>query len=233
MPMTRRSARRRSACAIVAWAACALLAATPVAADLTIVNRAKIAIAELYVSAADDDSWGDNRLAGAAIDPGQASRLAQTRLHGCKIDLRAIYADGSVEDKRGLDACRTRQFTFDTSAAVTPRAFDEARSVHEVTIANHTPRAIVEIYISSAAADDWGDDLLAARPVAPGGKAVVKPVVSCTADLRVVYENRSAEERRDMDMCANTTLDIRPGWTTSDQRRRTMPTQPATQMAPG
>jgi len=202
--------------AILALIAPLLLAAAPTISDLTVVNRATVAIAELYLSASDEDSWGDNRLPDNAVAPGQTTHLTQLHLRGCKFDMRAIYADGSVEDKRGLDACRTRQFTFDATAAITPRALDESRAVRNILITNHAPRAIVEIYVSSAASDDWGDDLLASHPIASGSKGTVKPEVSCVADLRIVFDNRSAEERRDLDICAHPALDIRPGWTTSE-----------------
>ena len=39
---------------------------------------------------------------------------------------------------------------------------------------------------------------------------------TCTADLRVVFDNRAAEERRGLDLCATPMLVIHPGWTTED-----------------
>ena len=38
----------------------------------------------------------------------------------------------------------------------------------------------------------------------------------CNADLRVVFENHAAEERRGIDLCALPTISIQPGWTTAD-----------------
>ncbi len=38
----------------------------------------------------------------------------------------------------------------------------------------------------------------------------------CLADLRVVFDNRSAEERRNLDLCGLHGVIVRPGWTTTD-----------------
>ena len=37
------------------------------------------------------------------------------------------------------------------------------------------------------------------------------------ADLRVVFDNRSAEERRGIDLCTAGRIAIEPGWTTADK----------------
>jgi hypothetical protein len=46
---------------------------------------------------------------------------------------------------------------------------------------------------------------------------------SCTVDIRVVFENRAAEERRGVDLCRRASLSIEPGWTTTDE----LPSPPA------
>jgi hypothetical protein len=127
--------------------------------------------------------------------------------------VRAIYANGTLEDKRGFDACRVRQLPLDAvGAAALP-----SNRFGTLTLLNHAPRAIIEVYVSAASSDDWGDDVLANHPIPAGGSADIHSQVSCHADLRVVFDNRSAEERRDMDLCAHPRLDIKPGWTTQEQ----------------
>jgi hypothetical protein len=42
-------------------------------------------------------------------------------------------------------------------------------------------------------------------------------------DIRVVFENRAAEERRGVDLCRRASLSIEPGWTTTDE----LPSPPA------
>jgi len=186
------------------------------AADVTIVNRATVGIAELYVSSADEDSWGENRLGQALLAPGQVFHISPLRAQGCQVDMRVIYANGSLEDRRGLDICRSRQFSFSATDAISPSMSAPTHAAHTITVINHAPRQIVELYVSPASADDWGGDLLVNGPISTGGMRDVKPEVSCRADLRVVFDNRSAEERRDIDICAHSKLDIKPGWTMSD-----------------
>jgi hypothetical protein len=190
-------------------------AAAPATPDLSITNHATLSIAELYVSAAEDDSWGDSRIRNN-IAPGQSYHLLGLRARACRLDMRVIYSDGSIEDKRGLDGCHTHQVTFDAATAIAPPALAHSHAVRHVVISNHASRAIVEVYVSSAATDDWGDDLVAQHPIAANGAGEIKPDVSCLADLRIVFDNRSAEERRDLDLCAHARLDIRPGWTTNE-----------------
>jgi hypothetical protein len=199
-----------------------LVAASPAPADVTVTNHASVGIVELYVSSADEDSWGENRLSQPIIAPGQSYRVSPLRAHGCQIDMRAIYANGTLEDKRGLDVCRVHQFRFDATAAISPgvspavSGSSTTSAERTVTVANHAARNIVELYVSPAASDDWGEDVLANHPISMGATQDVKAYVGCRADLRVVFDNRSAEERRDIDICAHPKLDIRPGWTTND-----------------
>jgi hypothetical protein len=181
-------------------------------ADVTVVNHAGVAIVELYVSSAEEDSWGDNRLNQKSLSPGQSFRVAPLRSAGCQVDVRAIYANGTLEDKRGVDACRSRQVSFDAGGAAVPNA-----AARTVTIVNHAARPITELYVSPAASDDWGEDLLANHPIPTGGAADVTPLAPCLADLRVVFDNRAAEERRAVDLCAHPRLEIKPGWTTLEQ----------------
>ena len=73
----------------------------------------------------------------------------------------------------------------------------------------------------SSAAGDWGDDRLANRSISVGDSSVIHYRGDCVADLRVVYDNRAAEERRDIDLCVARRIAIQPGWTTAD----TIPTE--------
>jgi hypothetical protein len=202
-----------------------MLATAPTMPDLAVTNHASLPIAELYMSGADDDSWGYNRISNS-IGPGQSYHLPPPRTRGCRLDMRVIFADGSVEDKRGLDACRAHLVVFDAATAIAPPSLAQSHAVRHVLITNRASRAIVEVYVSSAASDDWGDDLTGHHPIAPNTASEIRPDVSCLADLRVVFENRSAEERRDLDLCAHAKLEIRPGWTTNEDLPAVIHTKP-------
>lgn len=85
-----------------------------------------------------------------------------------------------------------------------------------IVIANWAPRAILEIYLSPARSQDWGVDRLAGRGVPPGDDVRLSYGGACRADLRVVFDNEGAEERRDLDLCGHRFIGIRPGWATAD-----------------
>ena len=81
---------------------------------------------------------------------------------------------------------------------------------------NHAPRPIQQVFISPAAANQWGDDRLAEGSISAGDGRAVTWRGDCNVDLRVVFENRAAEERRGINLCATPALSVEPGWTTAD-----------------
>ncbi len=92
-----------------------------------------------------------------------------------------------------------------------------------ITIANWSPRAIREIYVSPSSAEDWGLERLDGREVPVGDDIWLGYGGACRADLRVVFDNEGAEERHGLDLCRNPFIGIRPGWTTSDDLAGTIP----------
>ena len=182
---------------------------------ITILNRAPQAITTLFVSASTEDEWGINRLSIPSL---ATTRSFQYRLGGrdCKYDFQVTYADKRVEEKRDQDICRSRQIVFDATSAKAPDTGPE----RTVTVRNRTPRPITKIFISPKSTTSWGDDVLKGN-LAGGADQDVRYRGECIADLRIVYDNDSAEERREIDFCANTTAYIVPGWTITDE----MPTK--------
>jgi hypothetical protein len=129
-------------------------------------------------------------------------------------DAKVIYDDASREEHRGVNLCRTHQLAFDGSTATAP---PETGIEHSVTLVNHSPRPIQQVFISPAEANQWGDDRLGQGSISVDDRQAVTWRGDCNADLRVVFENRSAEERRGVDLCDTPVLSIEPGWTTADQ----------------
>jgi hypothetical protein len=186
------------------------------AADLEVlvVNHSRSAITQLYVSPSSADQWGTDRLAGDTLAAGKSFRVRLPRTVECRFDLQVIYDDATREESHGVDLCHTRQITFDgSSAMVPPEVFSRQR---EVMLVNRSGRPIQQVFVSPSAADQWGDDRLGEGSISAGDTRVVGYRGPCTADLRVVFDNRSAEERRGLDLCATPSLVIEPGWTTAD-----------------
>jgi hypothetical protein len=185
----------------------------PAGPDLTLVNRSGQPINEVYVSSSQSTTWGEDRLGERTLPPGRAAHVGLGHVPGCTFDVLVVYDDASREERDRVDLCRHRELTFDgRHATAAPRG----PTAHGVTIVNHAPLPIQQVLISPSAAEDWGEDLLAHRTLSVGEAATVPYRGDCIADLRVVFANRSAEERRDIDLCSAPTVVIAPGWTTSD-----------------
>jgi hypothetical protein len=182
------------------------------ARTLTVTNRSDHTITELRISRSRDDDWGDDRLGPAElIEPGSGVTLRLTGTD-CAYDVQVKYDNGRLEERRGVDVCRSQLLALDGTGAGTAAPPAE-RAATNAALLNATPRTIVEVYVSPAAADQWGDNWLG-RDQLPAGRGVsVRLDGGCRQDVRVVYDNRSAEERHGLDLCAHTELRIRPGWT--------------------
>ncbi len=184
--------------------------------DLTVANHGAKAINELYVSPASADHWGADRLGDDTLAPGRTLRLKLGRVRDCEFDVQAVYEDASREETKGVNVCRAHMIAFDGSAATAPLA-----ATHEVTLANRAARPIQQVLISPSDAGDWGEDRLGEKSISVGEAASVRYRGDCVADIRVVFDNRGAEERRGVDLCARRRIVIQPGWTTAD----TVPTE--------
>lgn len=182
--------------------------------ELSILNHSDRVMNEIYISPSSADAWGEDRLGDATLPSGGGIRLRLGRMRDCAFDIQVIYDDASREQQLGHDACKDKQVVFTGATAQLPPAVLGA--THQVTLLNLSPRAIQQVFISPAEASQWGDDLLPNRSISVGDRVSVTYHGACAADLRVVFENRAAEERRGLDLCATPSVIIRPGWTTAD-----------------
>jgi hypothetical protein len=180
---------------------------------LTVLNHASRPINELYVSPQTAEQWGEDWLGERTLEPGAVFRLRLGQTRACVFDVKIIYDDASREEQRGVNLCHTRQLAFDGSAA-TPAPGTGA--AHSVMLANNSAAPIQQVFISPAEANQWGDDRLGQGSISVADRRTVIWHGDCYADLRVVFENRAAEERRGVDLCALPALSIEPGWTTAD-----------------
>jgi hypothetical protein len=182
--------------------------------ELILDNRSDKPINEIYVSASSTDQWGEDRLGEATLEPGGTLRIRLGRLRDCSFDVQVVYEDASREERIGQDVCRSRRLVFDGSTATTRRTAEAPQ--RRVTLQNHSARPIAQVFISAADSSQWGDDLLLSGRIAEAESAEIAYRGDCAADLRVVFTNRAAEERRGLDLCAMPTISIEPGWTTAE-----------------
>ena len=187
-------------------------AETPGERDVIVANHAPQTINEIYISPASADHWGEDRLGEATLPPGHSLHIELGPTRDCAFDVQVVYEDASRETARAVDVCREHELSFDGSHATAPAQ----APAHLVTIANRSARPIQQVLISPSDAADWGEDRLGNGSISVGEAATVKYRGDCVADIRVVFDNQSAEERRHVDVCTARRIAIRPGWTTAD-----------------
>jgi hypothetical protein len=182
--------------------------------NVSVTNRSQHSAVELYISPQSADAWGPDRLGETTLDAGVQRPIALGKMRDCGFDVLIVYDDLTREDQRGLNFCKLKQVVFDGSHAVLPP--DALGPVHNVTIIDVTQMPLQQLFISPQDAAQWGDDLLSAGAMSVNENRVIAFRGPCAADVRVVFANRAAEERRGVDLCSITTLRIAPGWTTTD-----------------
>lgn len=197
--------------AIVGMAMSVLCWATGAAAQTTknpsfnLINRAPSAIRELYVTPAGDANWGRNRLVAGPIAPGSGFTVRRRTDGNCIFDIRAVYADARVEERRGVNTCATADVVFDGGAARKGAAAPAAKAPGDPSfgLLNRGPSPLVELYFVPAGTGNWGENRLADATLPAGAERSFQPSRGdgCSYDLRVVFADHKALERRATDLC--------------------------------
>lgn len=153
--------------------------------------------------------WGHDRLGPVMVEPGTTFRL-RLRSRACQVDLRVVYDDETAEEKRAADLCAGAPILFDGSTIPRPpeRAF---------TLVNRHGAPVQEVYASATDDTDWGEDRLSPAPLERGARAELVMRSACEIDLRIVFGNGGAEERRGVNICENALIVLRPGWVLAER----------------
>lgn len=69
-----------------------------------LVNRGAATLNELYVSPSRESQWGPDRLGQGVLPSGQAF-IVRLPTGLCENDIRAVFADGRVAERRRVDTC--------------------------------------------------------------------------------------------------------------------------------
>jgi hypothetical protein len=189
-----------------------------VAREVTVQNRSRRAMRELYARRRGEAAWGADRLGASILDGGGSFRL-RIRAAECHFDVRAVYEDDREAIQPGLDLCLAPGIAFDgpVLAGGAPR---------QLRLVNGFGRIVERIFLSPAEQRGWGEDSLGSEVLAPGGHHDAKLVGSCRADLRIVFDTSAAEERRGIDVCGITAITLQPGWTIAESLAGPAPAPP-------
>lgn len=100
--------------------------------------------------------------------------------------------------------------------APTPVASGERVETRRVLLANRHLAPVEAAYLSPVTDPDWGPERLGGRALAAGEDVTIEMAGGCEADLRIVFPNGGAEERRALDVCETARIVLRPGWVVAD-----------------
>lgn len=178
----------------------------PAEISLTLVNRSGAALRELFLTPAGDANWGRNQLA-EAVPAGASVRLHRKSEGNCIFDLRAAFADGSREERRGLNLC--------TADAVAVGAPVKPTDDPSFRLINRGAGPIMQLFVTEAGREAsgrtaWGENRLGPSGLPPAAATIIRMprTGQCLFDLRVVFADRKALEKRRADLCRITDLPV-------------------------
>ncbi len=157
--------------------------------SFTLVNRASQPIRAFYATPAGRTNWGQSRV-GPALAAGTQLALRVPADGNCLFDMRAVYADGRTEERRGVNTCETKDVVFGEAA----RSFQ---------LDNRGTAPIVKLEARKAGAAAWQANKMAAGAIAPGARQEFQlpPGEGCVFDLRVTFADGRAREKHAADLC--------------------------------
>jgi hypothetical protein len=175
-----------------------------------VTNASQVVLRELYAVRTGGEwprpagGWGPDRL-GSSVVEANAAFAMRLRTRDCVFDLRAVYGDDKEEAKQAVDLCQSRRVAFDRSGIPRP-------PTRSVVLVNGHLAVVQEVYLSASTETDWGPDRLGDGVLQPGRETTVEIEGGCEADLRIVFPNGGAEERREVNICETPRIVLRPGW---------------------
>lgn len=177
--------------------------------SFNLVNRGTIAIRELFVTAAGNANWGQNRLDGKAGAPTQiaagGSYAVRRRVDtNCIFDIKVVFADGKAEERKGVNTCAVEDVSIGGApgggapVAATGKAADDP----SFKLFNRAAREIKDLRAVPAGGSGAGENRLA-TPLPPdvSRQIVIAKDGNCIFDLRVVFADGSAKERKRVNLC--------------------------------
>lgn len=167
-------------------------------------NNTGQAIMSAFVSPSVISDWGADILGAGVLNPGQRVWVTPNT-YDCRIDVRVTYQGGGEDRRMGVDACQITTITFGGGGgAIVPGGKQQAAARNpSFSFVNRTGTTIRELYVSLSSQSVWGQDRLGANVLNPGGTVwVALPTGgTCNADMRVVFMNGAAQERRGIETC--------------------------------
>lgn len=188
--------------------------------SFNLVNRSGRVIYEAYASPATDNNWGPDRL-GQNVVPAGRNFVIRLPMGECIYDVRVVYdrQGGPAEERRNINLCNIRDLVFDGRGAgaggqqqAQPGVPRGPQGNPSFNLVNQGQRTVMQVFASLTTDNNWGPDRLGQDTVAPGAIFPIRlPEGDCMYDVRFVYDNGQADERRNVNLCEviNVTLPLR------------------------
>jgi hypothetical protein len=162
-----------------------------------LVNRSPWAISRVFATPTGQSNWGQNRLVNA-IPPAGNSAIRLPADGKCIYDIRVTYANGRAEERHELNTCEVDNLTFSAGREAAARPSEDPSFV----LINRGRSPVNELYLSVTDDDSWGQDRLGEDNVPRGATKVIRlPPGECVYDVRVVFANGEASEKRRLNLC--------------------------------
>lgn len=174
-----------------------------------LVNGSGLTVEEAYVSPSRLADWGEDILGADVLPVGDRFWVVPLAAD-CRMDIRVRFAGGAETTLMGVEVCdRVQQVLAPPTAAPArtappPQAAVPSRGDPSFILVNRTAATIREVYVSLTTDTEWGPDRLGAEVLGPGQRIPV-PLPSggvCTVDMRVVFMDGTAQERRNVETCS-------------------------------
>lgn len=193
------------------WALMLVLLPAPAAAQdaqnpsFYLVNRSASPISRVFATPTGQTNWGQNRLTGGSIPPGGNAPIRLPADGQCLYDIRVTYGNGHTEERRELNTCEIDNLGFPATRPAARATAEEPTFV----LVNRSRSPVNELYLSVSDDDSWGQDRLGDDNVPGGGTKVIRlPPGECVYDVRVVFANGEASEKRRLNLCTNNNLRV-------------------------
>lgn len=169
-----------------------------------LVNNTGQTIEQVYVSPSRVNSWGPDILGANVLPPGQAVWVVP-QLSDCVLDIRVVFQGGRSEERRQVNACQLSRVVWGGGGGAVAGANPSFRFV------NRSGTTVNEVYVSLSTDSNWGPDRLGQNVLPPGSWVDIRLPAGrvCTVDLRVVYADGRAVERRGVETCSIQELNFR------------------------
>jgi hypothetical protein len=188
--------------------------------SFNLVNRSQTVIRELFVTASGNANWGQNRLDGktngvTSIAPGASFAVRRRLDTNCIFDIRVVFADSRAEERRNVNTCAVEDVAIGATAAPSSApnpATGKPGDDPSFKLFNRAARPITEIYVipSGGSGGNWGANRLDKDALAPDSSRTIQVARdgNCIFDMRVVFADHKAMERKRTNLCRVAELPI-------------------------